>query len=225
MLEFDINYIFDLEKKYGANSFDGTPSYPIKYVYGKNPILISSPHAVNQIRNGKLKMGERYTGAIGEVLSKELNCHFVSKIYNNGIDDNYILNTDYKNFLGKIIEKHSIIFVLDLHGMLSSTDKGFRGYHIEIGTNDGKNLLDKKYIQDILIECLISNNICDIKLNYKFKASKPFTISNYIANVFHTPSLQLEISSDYRNPIFNFKNFRLLIKALIDFLNKILIYY
>ncbi len=222
MVEYEMNYIVDLEKKYGANSFDGTPGNPIKYVPGKKPILLSAPHAVNQNRNGKIKMGERYTGAIAEVLRDNIDCHLISKIYNNGIDDNFILHTEYKDKIGEIINNNPIDFVLDLHGMLSSTDEGFRGYHIEIGTNDGKNLLNKEYISDYLIDSLKEKNINDIKINYKFKASKPYTVSNYISNYFSTPALQLEISSDYRNPVFSLNNFNHLINSLIDFLNKVL---
>ncbi|MDO5707859.1 MAG: hypothetical protein Q4P31_04435 [Andreesenia angusta] len=222
MLEFDLNYLIKREEKYGANSFDGTYGNPIKYLDGRNPILISAPHSVNQNREGKLKMGERYTGTIAEILSEHIDCHMITKLCNDGIDDNYILYTRYKDTIGDIIDSNDIKFVLDLHGMLSSTDAGFRGYHIEIGSNYGKNLLNDRFILDLIIDSLNKYNIKDLKVDYKFKASKPYTVSNYIANNFNTPALQLEISSDYRNPVFNIKNFNLLINSLINFLNSLL---
>lgn len=217
--EYDINYINEIEEKYAANSFDGTPGNPIRYLEGKNDILISAPHAVNQFRNNRVKMGERYTGAMAEILHQLTGCHMIAKLHNNHVDDNFVMHTEYKDRIGEIIKNNDISFVLDLHGMLSSLDTGFRGYHIEIGTNDGKNLLDRKYILNYAYECLTENGISDIKCDHIFKASKPYTISNYIATNFNTASMQMEVSSDYRNPNFSIVNFNKIIKSIVKLLS------
>lgn len=217
--EYDINFINKIEYKYSANSFDGTPGDPIRYLKGSNDILVSAPHAVNQLRGDKIKMGERYTGAMAEILHQITGCHMISKLHNNHIDDNFVLHTEYKDMMGEIIDKNDIFFVLDLHGMLSSLDTGFRGYHIEIGTNDGKNLLDKTYLKKYAVDSLNQYGITEIRCDHIFKASKPYTISNYVANNFNTPSMQMEVSSDYRNPNFSIANFNKIIKSIVKLIS------
>lgn len=215
---YDISEINNFEEKYAANSFNGIAGESINYIEGKSKILLSAPHSVNQYRNSKIKMAERYTGAIAEIIQKITKCHIITKTYNNGVDDNYILKTEYKDKIGEILSNNHIVFVLDLHGMLSSTDKGYRGYDIEIGTDNKKNLLYNPEILDIAIKAFNENGIYNIKTDYFFKASKPYTISKYISSNFNTPSMQLEISSNYRNPNFNIKNFNNLIKSIVNLL-------
>ena len=58
------------------------------------------------------------------------------------------------------------------------------------------------------------HGIKDVVVDRFFKASKSYTISNYVAVNYSTPAVQIEISSAYRNPNFSLMNFNKTVSAL-----------
>lgn len=221
MYSFDLNYINELEDEFASNSFNGRSEKAVQVIGGNIPILLSAPHSVNQIRNEKVKLAERYTGAISKALSKETGAHVIYKSHNDGTDDNHCMHTEYKDTIGKIIMENDIKFVLDIHGMLNPWSSLSREYHIEIGTNHGKNLLHSESILPYILDAFDQYGIKDVVVDRFFKASKSYTISNYVAVNYSTPAVQIEISSAYRNPNFSLMNFNKTVSALSKVINEV----
>lgn len=210
---FDLEYINSLEEEFSLNDYNGvkTDKESFKYVEGKIPILISCPHSVNQIRRGGLKVREKYVGAVSKLICEVTDTNLIYKYHNDGIDDNYVLETRYKKEIGEIIKRKNIKMLLDIHGMLGSMSKRFRGNYIELGTDDGRNLLGHHYISNEVVKIFNKNGIDRIVVDEKFKASKSYTITKYTATNYRIPSMQIEISGDFRDPNFDIGNFKKLI--------------
>lgn len=60
-----------------------------KIIKGDMPILLSAPHAVKQIREGKIKEEDRLTGAIVEYLCIKTGTNGIVRTYNHNDDPNY----------------------------------------------------------------------------------------------------------------------------------------
>ena len=91
-INFYNNYLVEkgkIAKEQGKRAFE--------VIEGQVPIIISAPHCVQQIRNGKIKSSEGETGAIAQYLAEKTQCYGIYKIYNNNDDANYdIENNPYK---------------------------------------------------------------------------------------------------------------------------------
>ena len=106
-----------LNKKFDEFNKENEKNKSFETIKGKIPILISAPHSVRQIRNGKIKGKDIYTGPIVIILQKEADCYSIYKTKNNNDDANYdIENNTYKEEILKIIEENQIKLLLDIHG-------------------------------------------------------------------------------------------------------------
>ena len=47
-----------------------------KVIKGKIPIILSAPHTIKQLREGKVKGAEHQTGAIASILAKEISVYY-----------------------------------------------------------------------------------------------------------------------------------------------------
>jgi N-formylglutamate amidohydrolase len=211
MNDFSLDYLNKLEYEFTLNNSNGADGPSFKVKRGDIPILISCPHSVNQIRDSRIKSREKYTGALSKLLHESTGTSLIYKSFNDGFDDNYILHTPYKDALGDVISRENIQLVLDLHGMVSSLNPLFRGYHIELGTDDTRNLLHRPYLRSDAIDIFKGFGIEGIVADEFFRASRPYTVSKYISTRFSTPAMQIEISSDYRDPNFGIENFKALV--------------
>ncbi len=185
-------------------------------IKGQVPILLSAPHCVEQIREGKIKYAEKETGAIVQYLAENCKCFAIYKTYNNQDDANYdIENNPYKDAIEDIIEKNNIKLLLDFHGASEKNE-----FDIELGTGEGKNLQGKKIISQQFKETLQKHNINNIVIDKKFKANSEHTISKTISNRTQIPCMQIEINAKYRATE-NQKNIEKLLEALMEFIEQI----
>ncbi|AFS78209.1 hypothetical protein Curi_c11960 [Gottschalkia acidurici 9a] len=222
---FNLDYINRLEEEFSLNNYNGikTENESFKVVDGSVPILISCAHSVNQIRRGGLKQREKYIGSVAKLLHEVKDVNVIYKYHNDGIDDNYVLETRYKYAIENIIKKKNIKMLIDIHGMVGSWSSRFRGYYIELGTDDGRNLLGNNYISNEAVNIFNKNGVDKVVVDKKFKASKNYTISKYTSMNCRIPTMQIEISGDFRDPNFNMYNFKKMIdsfKDIIDFVNR-----
>lgn len=184
-----------------------------KVIKGKIPIILSAPHTIKQLREGKVKGAEHQTGAIASILAKEIGCFAIYKTYNNSDDANYdIKNNEYKEEIKKIIKENDIKILLDIHGA-----KDEHGFDIDLGTAYGENINNNIEILEKLKSYFKKYNIENITENKTFKADSIRTISKYINEETKIPCIQLEISCKYRN-LDNLDNIERLIKALEEFI-------
>lgn len=219
MKDLTLDFINDLEEEFTLNDYNGvkTDDKSFKIIKGQLPILISSPHSVDQVRKGMLKPREVYSGALCKLIQKSTNCYAIYKNYNDGMDDNFIHHTSYKMDMGKLLAEENIKLVIDLHGMVGSKSKRFRGYYVELGTDNGKNLLGKDYIAEEMIRIFNSHGVPRVVRDKKFKASRSHTIAKYVASNFQVPAVQVEISGDFRNPLnYDIENVKKLLNSFKD---------
>ena len=84
---------------------------------GSVPILISAPHAVGQIRHGKHKQSESYTGVLAQQLHRNVCFHAMIKTRNLYDDANYDEKSFYREDLISYINEKGIKLLLDIHIM------------------------------------------------------------------------------------------------------------
>lgn len=65
----------------------------------KSKVLLSCPHAVSQLRQGRLKSAEKETGIIGLLLNELYGYPLIVKTSNQDDDANYDPSSDYKDNL------------------------------------------------------------------------------------------------------------------------------
>lgn len=222
MKQLTLEYMEKLEEEFTLNNYSGikTQEESFKILKGDIPILISCPHAIDQRRNTMLKPRELYSGAICKLIQEMTNCYAIYKYHNDGIDDNFVMHTKYKDHIGKLIKEEDILLVIDIHGMVGSKSKRYRGYSIELGTDNGKNLLGQKHIAQNMLDIFKKHGIDKVVVDKKFRASKEYTIAKYVSKHYNTPAVQIEISGDYRNALdYGIEN----VKKLLNAFNEILL--
>ena len=164
-------------------------------IEGKIPVLLSAPHSVRQLREGKIKGKDRYTGAITIELAKQTNSFAIYKTYNNQDDASYdIENNEYKEKVLELINKHNIKVFLDIHGA-KDTDE----FDVDIGTDEKRNLNGKTQILENLIKNLKEKGITKIGIDKKFKACTMHTLTKKIASSTNIACMQIEITRKYRD--------------------------
>lgn len=164
-------------------------------IEGKIPVLLSAPHSVRQLREGKIKGKDKYTGAITIELAKQTNSFAIYKTYNNQDDASYdIENNEYKEEVLELIAKHNIKVFLDIHGA-KDTDE----FEVDIGTDEKRNLNGKAQILESLIKNLKEKGITKIGIDKKFKACTMHTLTKKIASSTNIACMQIEIIRKYRD--------------------------
>lgn len=224
-----IDKIIEYEKNFSENNYFGKGEKNFEIKEGYIPIMLSSPHAVNSIRCGKIKNADILTGSIALLLRDITGCHIIFSTKTDNYDPNYDIN-EYKDVLTKYINDKNIKVLIDIHG-LSKTNP----CAIEIGTcpmyncdgnivgDELRSLKNKKYIIDIIkevfSELFINNNekniIC---VNNIFSGGKTNTISKYVCDNTNSVSFQIEINRDYRD-LEKKEN----IDIIVEFLRKIIL--
>lgn len=202
-----------INKKF--DEYENNCNKSFEYIQGQNNILISAPHSISQIRNGKKKGKDICTGTIAILLQKSLKCHCIYKTKNYNDDANYdIKNNTYKEMILKIIKEKNISFLMDIHGAKSN-----QGFDIDLGTNNLNNLKNKtNYLYDF-IDLGKKYGISNITIDKLFKANTLNTISYYISETAKIPCMQIEISKDYRD-INDFGKLEILLDFLEDYLKR-----
>lgn len=202
-----INQKFDeYDKKYERNKTFETKN-------GEIPILISAPHSVRQIRNGKIKEKDLYTGPIAIILQKETDCYCIYKTQNNNDDANYdIENNTYKEEILKIIKEKQIKLLIDIHGASNNY-----GFGVDIATGEKENLNKNIDALKLLEETLKKHKIENVEIEKIFKAKSKHTICKTIAEKTTIPCIEIEIAKKYRD-IENFDEIIKIINALKDYI-------
>ena len=156
---------------------------------GHGPVMISAPHCVEQLRNGRIKAAEPQTGALAKMLHHTLGCPVIYKTKNCNDDANFDENCLYKQALSAYINSSDILFLLDLHQLAPH-----RKMNVAIGTGKHKNVSRQAFI-NATIEAFCEKKITKIKIDDPFGATYPFTVSSYIASTCGISCLQIEINS------------------------------
>lgn len=185
-----------LEEQFQANGYKGrSDSQNILELKGTLPVLLSAPHGVMYPREGELKEAQWNTGALTLQLAQLTNASALVAARTSDEDPNWGEPGLYKRRLKALIEATRPCFVLDIHGLSDRARKD-----IIIGTANGKALLGRTQLVDVLQETLIKGGITQISLDKIYTADRPDTITRYASSKeLKTPAVQLEIAWSIRD--------------------------
>ncbi len=107
---------------------------PFMHESGRLPILLSAPHGTAHRRNGRVKAEEGFTSALARLAAAETGAHVLYTQFMTHHDPNYETDAPYKTTLRRIVKRHGINFVLDIHGM---SDR--HGFGLALGTMNGRS--------------------------------------------------------------------------------------
>ena len=186
----DIEQINKQSEQYITNQFE--PGDPYVFLQGSLPIMISAPHTVSQMRNGKAKKSESYTGVMASLLHKNEDFHAIIKTRNLQDDANFDRHSLYRDELISYINRHSIKLLIDLHVMHAS-----KSNILEIATGNGKNIHGQWELINEMTTIAMNHGITNIGIDHKFRALNPNCVSAHIANQCQIPTLQVEMNWGY----------------------------
>ncbi len=188
---------------------------PIRFFPGRLPVLVSAPHSVRHYRDKKIRMSDEFTGSIVYLLNKLTGCQAmaVSKFY--GGDPNKDNPCIYKERVAEICQREKVKLVLDIHGVARE-----REFDVDLGTNQGKNLLSTDRILEILKHNFQIFGLSKISYD-TFAASEPNIVTNYVDRELKIPAVQIEINKQFRVPAQNPQGFHRLLGALVGSIREI----
>ena len=111
-------------EQFSTNNYRGVSTAPEhEFVSGMLPVMVSAPHSVTHVRNGRIKPSEDYTGAIALAVAKESKCHAIVATRTGEGDPNWdaLESSPYKQDLCEYVRANSIQVVFDLHGMVAAS--------------------------------------------------------------------------------------------------------
>ena len=152
-------------------------------------VVISAPHAVEQLRNGFIKGKEEESGQIAYILNKVLGVSSIIKTKNCNDDANSDPQSAYRDALSKFIDDNDIRYLLDLHQL-----NVCRPMDIDLGINGYENFKDRSLLDEI-ISIFNRHGIANIAIDAPFNASGLHTVSRDIALRNGIETIQIEINS------------------------------
>lgn len=201
-----IAYLVETELgKFSTNDYRGLPDAPpFTVVKGERPVMVSAPHAVSQMREGRVKPSDDFTGALTLAVAKLSGCSAIVASRYNACDPNWdsYERCAYKQELASFVRKNGIVAVLDIHGVPSASPDA-----IEVGSADGQSVLALPgadqfacdFLRDHLAEH-VSRRGKTISLNARHAARGQNTVTRAISRECSIAALQLEISTPFRVP-------------------------
>lgn len=164
-------------------------------VYGNIPILVTSVHGVEHLRDGRLKPPDRGTFEMGHLLSKVMGCAFLGEPIPSLADSNHHHNTPFKTDLKRILtETTDFKLVLDIH----SSHPG-RAHDVEIGTRHGRSVFSNPILPSLLHNLLSTHYVFTL-IDQHFCAEGVDggeTITEFVSECVGISAMQIEISSVY----------------------------
>lgn len=155
---------------------------------GSGVVMFSAPHSVEQTRMGKIKPAERFTGVLCKMLN-EAGFPVIYKTANCGDDANFDMQSPYKAALCHYVKTHGVKMVVDLHQLAPA-----RKVAINLGTANFRNTYDvtcAEMVQNLFVEA----DVGEVRIDYPFKGSKPYTVSSFVRNACGIQTIQIEINS------------------------------
>lgn len=181
---------------------------------GENKIILSAPHAVKQIRNGKIKASEPKTKEIVLEVAKMTNSFCIYKTKCLDDDANYDTYSYYREKCSNLVKENNIKALLDIHGMSSK-----RMEDICIGTFYGKNIDSREDILNEVIKIFKSNGFYNVSIDEPFSANKKVCVSSDIHEKCKIITLQIEVNYRFRNTKENLSKIIKALSEIVKYLN------
>lgn len=207
--------ILGLETDFANNEYFGTNVWTkekYRVLSGKIPVLLSAPHAVNQIRGDDVRDAEKYTGAIVRLLANATSSYAIFQLFTHA-DPNTDEENDYKNAVVNLINAYDIKILLDIHSSSFKDDTD-----IDIVTNSRETLRGMDDLFDKLKTLGIKYNVKIDENNVpnKEKENEIITISSLICNI---PSMRVVINSKKIDILSDNNNIDTIFKVLEEFVS------
>jgi hypothetical protein len=183
----EFNNVKKMSEKYLADQF--LPGAPHIILEGTLPIMFSAPHAVGQVRMGRAKKSETYTGVIAQLLHQEYNYNAIIKKRNLYDDANFDEKSSYRENLITYINEKEIKLLVDLHIMNASYSNT-----IEMATGNGENIQGNWSLIDDITKLAHQRGIKKIVTDVNFFGLNPHCIAADIAKNCKIPAIQLEMN-------------------------------
>ena len=181
-------------------------------IEGQIPVLISAPHGVTQVRNGKPKVAEIGSLAATLYVQKETNAFLIAKTKNCFDDANWDELSPYKQKVLELIRRNNIKYVIDFHGLASK-----REMDVNLGTHIGHNIETDTKIFDELIWGLRKNKFV-VSIDNPF-AGGAKTIAGSTKNAFENLwTIQIEINAGLTNSVRNAEKLEKLLEVLTNWI-------
>lgn len=204
--------IIQIENRFYANDYAGHEHNPdIQIIKGSIPILVAAPHAVTHPRHNAIKKAEALTGTIATQLATITGSFGLITAKMNDEDPNFDASGPFKSTLKDVIVQHNIQCVINLHGMANTHD-----WDLVFGSNRGNSLGKQPHFLSLAVRSMHDAGIKRILVDDAslFNASHPSNLSAFSWGECQTPSFQIEVNRDYRNPTHKPHNFIQLMNGL-----------
>lgn len=180
---------------------------------GSNNILLSAPHGVFHIREGRELPHELGSIQTALYLQSKQECMIIAKTKNNNDDANFELLCDYRKSIDTIIKKHNIKYLIDFHGLSSRHE-----IDVNLGINGGKNIETNPKIYQSLKDNLETAGF-NVSIDIPYNGGDR-TIAGSTKKKFPKIwTIQIELNIDITYKIEYFDKYKTLLKVLDNWLS------
>lgn len=175
------------------DEYESIASKPFISLPGSNHVLITSVHGHDHLRNGEVKKKDQGTLKFAFLLARITQSHFYAVNVDKQPDNNYHVDTLFKDEVRAYINTHPVSLLLDIHA--SHT---FRIPDIELGTMDGASVLDRTgLVPDFIRRANQYHFVCQTDEIFKGLGEGPHceTMVRFGSEKLQVPSIQCEINA------------------------------
>lgn len=210
--------IIGLESDFANNNYFGTNVWTeekYRVLSGKIPVILSAPHAVNQIRGEDVRNAEQFTGALTRYLSTSTGSYGIFQMFTHA-DPNDDKDHYYKNAILNLVNAHDIKLLIDIHSSSFKDD-----CDIDIVTNKRQTLCGQDFLINELYELANKHNVLIGENNVPNKECENEIISN-TAMICGIPSIRIVLNNKKIDIVNNEKSFEKICGLLEEFINGIM---
>lgn len=182
-----------LEAPFAAAGYDGRPrAAEFRWLPGPGRVLISAPHTVNHLRDGRPKIADRYSGAIARLVQRLTGNPAILRTRGPAGDPNWDRESAYKDEIAIRAARGEIIAVIDIHGAARE-----HPFALALGTA-GRGGVWSRSLAELARERIGGRVWLD---GDYFTASHPGTVTWLVARRLGIPAIQIEVNGFYRSPV------------------------
>lgn len=192
-------------QRFSVNDYRGLADAPaFSVVKGVLPVVVSAPHAVSQLREGRVKPSDDFTGALALAVAELSGASSIVASRYDACDPNWdpYERCAYKQVLAGMVRELGAVAVIDLHGVPAAAPDA-----IEIGSADGFTVQAVPGADEFACRLLrdglgkhLEKRGKTVSLNARHAARSPNTVAHAIARECGIAALQVELSTPFRVP-------------------------
>lgn len=210
--------ILGLEADFANNEYFGTNVWTeekYRVLSGSVPVLLSAPHAVNQIRGEDVRDAEKYTGAFVRYLCNATSSFGIFQLFTHA-DPNNDEDHNYKNAVINLINAYNIKLLIDVHSSTFKDDTD-----IDIVTNSRQTLrgMDSLFDKLKLLGVKYNVKVDENNVPNKEKSNEIITVASLICGI---PTMRIVINNkklDVLNDEESINKILLLMEEFISYFN------